>query len=495
MLNRTNKHNAAGLLASLLLSLPSILPGQQIAVGAYYVPTPHSNPQGITAGPDAALWFTEIRANQIGRITPAGAITEYAVPTPNSNPDGVTGGPDGALWFTEYAGDKIGRITTAGIITEYTVPTALSAPDGITVGPDGALWFTEYGAGKIGRITTAGVITEFTVPVSSAPSGIAAGPDGALWFAQDGNTIGRITTSGMFSQYTIPTFFGTPVAITAGPDGAMWFTESYGNSIGRITTGGAITEYPVPTVNSSPNGITLGPDGALWFTEYNAGQIGRITTAGVITEYPAPAVYGDVGITTGPDRELWFTEGTLESKIGEAVFVTANLGVNPTSGSYNTKLTFTGSGFAANEIVKIYVGGVGSTVLARGTADAAGSFTVSAREPQAAYGQRLFLGLGQTSGKLGAATFSVTARLVLNPTSGPVGTPATAQGYGFGGGEMVNVYWPNPKTLLGTVTASRSGTTGALTFTVPVGAPAGVNKVYGVGQTTGARGYGNFTVN
>ena len=79
-----------------------------------------------------------------------------------SEPFGITAGPDGALWFTEYYGNRIGRITTLGAITEYVVPTANSYPDGITAGPDGALWFTEsFTLGNIGRITTGGTITEF----------------------------------------------------------------------------------------------------------------------------------------------------------------------------------------------------------------------------------------------------------------------------------------------------------------------------------------------
>ena len=49
-------------------------------------------------------------ANQIGRITTGGAITEYVVPTTNSGPQDITAGPDGALWFTEYNGNNIGRI-------------------------------------------------------------------------------------------------------------------------------------------------------------------------------------------------------------------------------------------------------------------------------------------------------------------------------------------------------------------------------------------------
>ena len=67
-------------------------------------------------------------SSKIGRITTAGVITEYPIPTPAGVPDGITAGPDGALWFIEYAGNKIGRITTAGVITEFPIPTANSHP-------------------------------------------------------------------------------------------------------------------------------------------------------------------------------------------------------------------------------------------------------------------------------------------------------------------------------------------------------------------------------
>jgi hypothetical protein len=41
---------------------------------------------GISAGPDGAVWFTEIDSSKIGRITAAGVITEYATPTPGAGP-------------------------------------------------------------------------------------------------------------------------------------------------------------------------------------------------------------------------------------------------------------------------------------------------------------------------------------------------------------------------------------------------------------------------
>lgn len=43
-------------------------------------------------------WFTEWGANRVGRLTGDGEITEYDLPTPASEPHGITSGPDGALW-------------------------------------------------------------------------------------------------------------------------------------------------------------------------------------------------------------------------------------------------------------------------------------------------------------------------------------------------------------------------------------------------------------
>src|SRR5438105_1087092 len=66
----------------------------------------------------------------------------------HSDPSGITPGPDGNLWFTERGRGKIGRITTTGVITQFTIPTAGSNPTWIAAGPDGALWFTEFFTNK-----------------------------------------------------------------------------------------------------------------------------------------------------------------------------------------------------------------------------------------------------------------------------------------------------------------------------------------------------------
>jgi streptogramin lyase len=110
-----------------------------------------------------------------------GGISEF--PVPNGHPDGITAGPDGNLWFTEDIGGNIGRISTSGTITEFPLPFG-SSPDGITAGPDGNLWFTDED-GNIGRITPGGTITEFPVPTTNSfPSWITKGSDGNLWFTE-----------------------------------------------------------------------------------------------------------------------------------------------------------------------------------------------------------------------------------------------------------------------------------------------------------------------
>jgi len=109
-------------------------------------------------------------------------ITEYLNPTAGDSPNGITAGPDGALWFTNSplfitigTTSDIDRITTSGTITKFIVPTANSLPAEIPTGPDGALWFTDAETNAIGRITTSGTITEYAL-LPAAMARISAAP-------------------------------------------------------------------------------------------------------------------------------------------------------------------------------------------------------------------------------------------------------------------------------------------------------------------------------
>ena len=109
-----------------------------------------------------------------------------------SNPHGITAGLDGALWFTNSGNNSIGRITTGGKVKTVSDPS-IATPLSITAGLDGALWFTNYGNDSIGRITVRGSVTASTAPGVVKPEFIAPGSDGALWFTNFAGTIARIT--------------------------------------------------------------------------------------------------------------------------------------------------------------------------------------------------------------------------------------------------------------------------------------------------------------
>ena len=163
-------------------------------------------PYQITNGPDGNLWFTD-RAGLIVKMTTAGKFTTFKVPRINGATDDIVAGPDGNLWFTLDDTDtssKIGRITPAGVITEFNFPAPSSNNylylGGISAGPDGNLWFTyadlTANTSAIGRITTSGAITLTpTLTAHSLPTDITAGSDGAMWFTEGSGNVGRITTS------------------------------------------------------------------------------------------------------------------------------------------------------------------------------------------------------------------------------------------------------------------------------------------------------------
>ena len=252
-------------------------------------------PFGITLGPDGNIWITtnalgQGRPDWIVRLGRDGAVAQFqagvGIGVSGTSPQGITSGPDGNLWFTETSADRIGRLTPAGVLTEFPTRTTPSSPNGIVAGPDGNLWFVEshYRNTAVARITTAGVITEYPLGGSPddqlQPTEIVAGLDGNLWLSQSHPSapqgeIVRVAPNGTF--VTFPLQKGSrPLGLATGPDGNIWFTDWSGNAIGRMSPSGAVREFPLPRRNSQPSGITAGPGGRMWFTEG-----GRIASIGL----------------------------------------------------------------------------------------------------------------------------------------------------------------------------------------------------------------------
>jgi streptogramin lyase len=264
-------------------------------------------------------------------VNPDGSVTEFTAGvtpgfTANGRPDGITAGPDGNIWFTEFgvvcgeaancAGQPPGavaRLNADGSVTEFTGGVtpgfgSQGGPSGITTGPDGNIWFTEAPdlGGAVARLNANGSVTQFVVPgfiASGGPDGITTGPDGNIWFTDLGvlgpGGVGRVNPDGSVTEFkagVTPGFTAGrgPAGITTGPDGNIWFTESWDpgvtggfspnpGAVGRMNLDGSVTEFTGGvtsgfTAHRSPYGITTGPDGNVWFTESaNPGAVGRIT--------------------------------------------------------------------------------------------------------------------------------------------------------------------------------------------------------------------------
>jgi streptogramin lyase len=326
----------------------------------FTIPTAHSSPLGIVAGPDGNLWFTEGAANNIGKVTVAGVFKEYPVPTANAGLGNIAAGPDGNLWFTESRANQVAKITTSGFITEYSAGiTANSSPSGIAAGPDGNLWFTESGANQVAKVTSGGggirptppgVVTEYPVPTAgSSPTGIALGPDRNLWFTEySGNNVARMTTAGAVTEFAIPTAQAKPEGITAGPDGALWFAESGIGKVARFSGSGTITEFPTHSASTAPWGIAAGPDGNVWFTENASRQVGRAMAGPSCTAIGMPNTkvaqswqqysLADSDGATWQEIDATHLRLTCTTSVAQATVLTANADLWTANAGYNQDL-------------------------------------------------------------------------------------------------------------------------------------------------------------
>lgn len=214
-----------------------------------------SRPASLTLGPDGNVWFTapfgDSSTSYVGKITPAGAVTQYSLPTANAYPVDIVAGPDGNLWFTEMKANKIGRITPQGVITEFPVPTPDAQPAAICVGPDGNIWFTESNAAKVGRLalsgTAAGKIT-LTVPAAAS----AAGANGTF-FHTDLWLMNRSFTSPVVTTLTYRCATGLACGnavqpVLLQPRQSVMLTDVIGRTFDAPNTFGAI-EVSWPTTS------------------------------------------------------------------------------------------------------------------------------------------------------------------------------------------------------------------------------------------------------
>jgi virginiamycin B lyase len=323
---------AVASVAALAIVLGATLSAAQAApVGKltqFKVPTDNSQPRDITVGSDGNLWFTEGNEvftpgpdpdgggtfhRNVGRITPAGKITEFRIE------DGIGAtqcfcllgdivqGPDGILYFTTN-NPGLGRITTDGEILPFVAPDN-SAANGSGIAAHGDdIWYADFNNDSLWRYDTTGPDTGFTQFPVPEPSDVAVDEAGIVWFAATSDqAIGRLDPATGNATLT-PTDTLIPGGITVASDGDIWFSARFvPQGVGELDPDtNDVREFPL-TDNPGPQDIAASPEGSVWFTQTTEGNIARITDAGVVTEGKVVRKSEPFGITVAPNGNPWYT--------------------------------------------------------------------------------------------------------------------------------------------------------------------------------------------
>ena len=172
--------------------------------------------------------------------------------------------------------------------------------------------------------------------------------------------------------------------------------------------------------------------------------------------------------------------------------------LSSTSGPVGKSVKVSGTGFAAQETVEIYVGATTGTPLITTKSDESGKIGKTIVIPNKPAGAHDITAKGRTSGKSDTATFTITVAkpviaINLSSTSGPVGKAVKVTGTGYGASETVKIYIDS--TSRGFIISTKTNSSGgfAKTITIP-NVSTGVHKIIADGQTTKLRRTANFTV-
>jgi virginiamycin B lyase len=204
----------------------------------YPIPGPKAGPHGLAVASDGAVWWTGKASGVIGRLDPAtGKMRVFRLPDPKSQPIYIDQGCDG-MYFTELNAGRIGRVTNAGKITEYPTPTPGSRPIAVAASHC-QIWFSEEHGGHFG------VLDPQTKQIREYPSnrpdeelaGLGFDRSGTLWLAyRTPDAIGRVAADRTVREFPLPTKKAVLHRITVGPGNTMWFTELATDKVGYIRT-------------------------------------------------------------------------------------------------------------------------------------------------------------------------------------------------------------------------------------------------------------------
>jgi virginiamycin B lyase len=256
------------------LTLTIVAAAAPVVIHEFNLPTPDARPHDPAAAPDGSLWFTEQKANKLGRLEPkTGEMSEFPLPREDSGPHGLVADGEGNIWFTANYKGYVGKLDPkTGRVVEFPVPVAHADPHTPVIDSSGQVWFTMQQANAVGRLDPrSGRIEWRPVPTAAAkPYGMVIAAHGVPVFCEFGsNKLASIDPASMaIREYTLPEG-ARPRRLALAADGSIYYTDFARGFLGRLHLDtGKVEEWLSPGGPSSrPYGIAITPDGSVWYSE------------------------------------------------------------------------------------------------------------------------------------------------------------------------------------------------------------------------------------
>jgi virginiamycin B lyase len=320
MSRRMGRMLAATLAVGLALSAGVAVAAPVGKLKQFKVPTANSQPRDITNGSDGNRYFTEgteftPAPAKVGRVTPAGVITEFA-PTLEDGCNqciltDIAGGPDGIVYITSNDATLMRfSVAAQSFATPVEMPNSSALGGNLAVDED-AVWITDFNNNVIWRYDIAG--GTFTSFPGIRPGDVAVDAAGNAWFTEPQanedltTNIGRIdAVTGAVTRTVVADAAARDLAVSP-TDGKVWFAARFaGQAVGFLdpSDGNSVTVFPV--ANTGPAGIAAAPDGTIWFSQEVKGNIASVTNTGVITEAKTVKGSGAAGITVAANGDPWY---------------------------------------------------------------------------------------------------------------------------------------------------------------------------------------------
>ena len=342
---------------------------------------------------------------------------------------------------------------------------------------------------RLFRILAAAVVLSLlmvAIPVTPALGAASIALSAPTGYVGDSVTInGSELTNG--ESYTATFAYGTSFAQTVASGTVSGTTLSRSFSVPSVPRGtytiqvvASVSGTFSPTFGVSPK-ITLSASSGNVGDTITVSGTGFYASAGITILFDSTSIGTTTATATGTFSSFSLTvpestKGSHTVKAQETSATTNNdtdtftvspkITISPTSGAVGDTVTISGTGFAASSSVTISFDAVSQTTT---STNSSGTFTATTfAVPSTSRGSHT-VKAQDASSNYATATFSVSTKITINPTSGPSGTTVTVTGTGFGASQTITIKY-NGTAVVTTPSPITTGSTGSFsaTFTVPV---------------------------